>query len=116
MDFLVKCDNAFEAFKKAYQKEKHLRFHCIAASIASVMAFFQNFSLHEWFILIICFAVVISAELFNTAIERLCDFVHSSHSDEIKFIKDIASMAVLVCTIAAAIIGFFLFFPYYNFL
>ena len=34
------------------------------------------------------------AELFNSAIEALCDFVEERHNEKIKVIKDIAAAAV----------------------
>ncbi|MBO0615294.1 diacylglycerol kinase [Thiothrix fructosivorans] len=34
------------------------------------------------------------AELFNSAIEALCDFVEDQHNEKIKVIKDIAAAAV----------------------
>ncbi len=34
------------------------------------------------------------AEIFNSAIEALCDFVETRHNEKIKVIKDIAAAAV----------------------
>ncbi len=39
-------------------------------------------------------AFVLAAEIFNSAIEALCDFVETRHSEKIKIIKDIAAAAV----------------------
>jgi diacylglycerol kinase len=47
--------------------------------------------------------VVLAAELYNTAIEALCDFVENRHDEKIRIIKDIAAatgVAVLACMIA----------------
>jgi diacylglycerol kinase (ATP) len=39
-------------------------------------------------------AFVVVAEMFNSAIEALCDFVEVRHNERIKVIKDIAAAAV----------------------
>ena len=41
--------------------------------------------------------LVLVAEMFNSAIEALCDFVESSHNEKIKVIKDISAAAVGIC-------------------
>ena len=38
--------------------------------------------------------LVLVAEMFNSAIEALCDFVEDRHNEKIKVIKDIAAAAV----------------------
>lgn len=39
-------------------------------------------------------ALVVMAELFNSAIEAICDFIEEKHNEKIKIIKDIAAAAV----------------------
>lgn len=39
-------------------------------------------------------AFVLVAEIFNSAIEALCDFVETCHNERIKVIKDIAAAGV----------------------
>lgn len=38
--------------------------------------------------------LVVMAELFNSAIEAICDFIEEKHNEKIKIIKDIAAAAV----------------------
>lgn len=70
---------------------------------------FYELSRAEWAVLLLTFAAVISAELFNTAVERLCDKVCLKKDELIKLCKDCAAGAVLVCAIFAVIIGTVLF-------
>ena len=56
-----------------------------------------TFVMREWvdFLLIaLVTGLVLVAEMFNSAIEALCDFVEDSHNEKIKVIKDIAAAAV----------------------
>ena len=53
--------------------------------------------LREWvdsLLIIIATALVLVAEIMNSAIEALCDFVESQHNDKIGIIKDIAAASV----------------------
>ena len=63
-------------------------------------------------IVILCIGVVIAAELFNTAIEKLVDLVSPQQHPVAGQVKDIAAGAVLVCAATAAIIGLIVFIPY----
>ncbi|GAB7086167.1 diacylglycerol kinase [Marinifilum fragile] len=54
---------------------------------------------------------VVVAELFNTAIENLCDFVQPNDHKQIKKIKDISAAAVLLSAITAFLIGFIIYLP-----
>ena len=59
-------------------------------------------------------ALVWVAEAFNTAIEQLGDAVTTEREPRIGFAKDIAAGAVLVCAIAAAVIGVLTLWPYLH--
>ena len=66
----------------------------------------------EWVAVILCFGMVISAELFNSAVERLTDLAHPDLHPLAGKVKDIAAGAVLVTAIAAAAVGLIIFLPY----
>ena len=53
------------------------------------------------------------AKLFNTAIEKLVDLVSPERHPVAGQVKDIAAGAVLICAVAAAIIGLIIFIPYF---
>lgn len=65
----------------------------------------------EWIILTILFSIVISGELFNTAIETVVDIASPEKNDKAKLAKDISAGAVLVLTIGSLIIGIIIFLP-----
>src|SRR5699024_12017447 len=67
----------------------------------------------EWLVILLCFAMVLAAEAFNTAIERLVNLVSPDYHPVAGDVKDIAAGAVLICAIFAAIIGLIIFVPYF---
>lgn len=86
-----------------------MRFHVVAALIVIFMAWQLGLSSIEWAILLISIAGVITAELFNTAIESVVDKVSPELHPLAKAAKDAAAGAVLVQAIASLGIGYILF-------
>ena len=68
---------------------------------------------HAAIIFLVCFAAL-SVEMLNTAIEKICDFVHPDFSERIGLIKDISAGAVLLLAFVSVIIGL-LIYPQYIF-
>ena len=65
-------------------------------SAVSVIVIVASFVFSRWVDLILVVVVTaqaLAAELFNSAMERLCDFVESRHDPQIGAIKDIAAAA-----------------------
>ena len=92
--------------------EQNITFHLIAAVAVVAAGFFFNITHTEWMVVMLCIGTVISAELFNSAIERLVDLVSPEWQKIAGEVKDIAAGAVLVTAIAAAIVGLIVFLPY----
>lgn len=65
--------------------------------ILSVAVLIAAFALRAWvdfLLILVVTAFVLVAEIFNSAIEALCDFVETCHNERIKVIKDIAAAGV----------------------
>jgi len=65
--------------------------------IASVVVLAIAFGARAWvdfLLILVVTAFVLVAEIFNSAIEALCDFVETRHNEKIKVIKDIAAAGV----------------------
>jgi diacylglycerol kinase (ATP) len=61
------------------------------------------FALRAWvdfLLILVVTAFVVFAEIVNSAIEALCDFVEERHNEKIKVIKDIAAAAVGIAIFA----------------
>ena len=100
---------AIKGFFGAVCSEGHLSFHLVAAVYVLVFSSFYNFTAAQWAVLIILIALVIAAELVNTAIEDTCDAVTTEQNEHIRRAKDMAAGAVLVLSIAAAAIAVIFF-------
>lgn len=102
---------AFRGLKVFWSEEIHAKIHVICAILVILAGWLFKINSIEWLFLILCIGAVIAAELFNTAIERLCDKVESQYDDLIKKSKDVASAAVLILCIMSVIIALIIFIP-----
>jgi len=85
----------------------------VAAIIAVVAAgIVFHVSASDWRWLIVAISMVLAAEAINTAFERLCDLVSPGPNELVRVVKDVATGAVLVLAIGAALIGVLTFAPY----
>lgn len=100
---------AIEGIISAIRCEKHLRFHIAIANLICIFAYFYRISRVEWTVLLLCIFSVISAELFNTAIERAVDTATKEINPLAKLSKDSSAGAVLVLSVCAILVGVCLF-------
>ncbi len=101
---------AFRGIRIAGQ-ERNVRIHFIAAALVSIAGFILKINLTKWMIVLILFAMVISTEFINSALERLADMVEPNENPHVRDLKDIAAGAVLLTSIVSVIIGIIIFAP-----
>lgn len=89
----------------AFRRDASFRIHLPAAAAVVIMAAALGVKTWEWCVLVLCIAIVIAAELFNTAIEILVRRLHPERHDQVGQALDIAAAAVLVVALGAASIG-----------
>lgn len=114
--FLQSCRGACKGISYSLRREKHLRFHFFAAAVVILSGLYFNIARVDWLFIMYAIGSVITAELFNTALERTIDLTQPTFHPMAGIAKDIASGAVLVTAIQAVIIGFMIFRPYIEFL
>ncbi len=104
--------NARKGMRLTLKSERNLRIHLFVAALVLITAYCLNFSITKFCILLLTIAAVISAEMFNSAIEFSLDAIfHNKYSRMVGMAKDIAAGAVMVVTITAVMIGVLLFAP-----
>ena len=104
---------AFKGIASLLKREHNAWIHCIAILVVTLAGIHSNITSTEWCIVIICFGMVLAAEGFNTAIERLVNLVSPDFHPIAGDVKDVAAGAVLICAICAAIAGCIVFLPYF---
>ena len=102
---------AFNGLYTFFKQEPNARIHLIATITACIAAVYFNVSFFEIIALIIVTGFVWVAEIFNTAIERIMDFISMEEDSNIKFIKDLAACGVLISAITAMVTGAIIFIP-----
>jgi undecaprenol kinase len=105
--------NALSGLKLAANEEDHLRIHLSAAVLVCVCGAWFSITRAEWFMVLTCTVLVISLELVNSAVERLCDTVRPEPHINIRYVKDVCAAAVLLSCIFAVIVGAIVFVPYF---
>ncbi len=94
--------------------EHNARIHLGAALLVIAMGAYFRISPQEFSLLILVIMAVCFAETVNTAFEHLCDVVSPEKNPSVKFAKDIAAGAVLICAVSAALVGAVIFWPYIH--
>jgi len=102
---------ALNGIKQCVLKESNFKIHIFCTVVVIIAGYYFNISSVEWMLVLLCTALVLSMEMINTAIEKLCNVVHREIHPGIKLTKDISAGAVLVSAIAAAICGAIIFIP-----
>ena len=106
---LESFNSAFNGFLYVLKNERNLKLHIIIGIIVILTGLFFKISLNDFLILLLLITLVISAEVFNTAIEMILDLIEENRSSQIKVIKDISASSVLVVSILSVVCGYLIF-------
>ena len=104
--------NAFRGIWRTLKAERNMRLHLTAVCYVTALGFLAELDAPRWAAILLCFGAVIAAELFNTALENLCDAVHPDKHPKIGAAKDAAAGAVLVLAIASVGVAIAAFGPW----
>jgi diacylglycerol kinase (ATP) len=103
--------HAIRGIGMVLKSEKNMQIHLIVAVLVVVAGLVFVISPLEWMICLLCFGLVIGAEMVNTAIENLVDLASPGKHELAGKAKDIAAGAVLICALIAASVGLIIFIP-----
>lgn len=107
---------ALQGLKIFFRQEPNGRTHLMVTLLVLVLGFLLKISSLEWISIIVCIVLVFMAEIFNTALENLCDVISPEIDPRIKIIKDLSAAAVLVSVMGSVACGLIVFIPrIYNF-
>jgi diacylglycerol kinase (ATP) len=102
---------AMDGIGAFFQREHNAWLHFMATVAVFTLTALVGVTKNELLALIFAVGFVWVAEMFNTCIERVMDFVSDQRHAEIKFIKDLAAGAVLTAAITALAVGAVVFIP-----
>jgi diacylglycerol kinase (ATP) len=93
-------------------RARNLRIMLGALLVVVVLGGICDVSATRWAVLLICGSAVLTAEVLNTSIEALADYVQREYDEDIRTIKDLAAGAVLLTAGIAGAVGIIVFWPY----
>lgn len=110
--YYASVNYAIEGIIHGAKTQAHVRTHLVAGCFLLVISFVIGLSTEEFVILATLACIVIVSEMFNSAIEVTVDIASPEHSELARIAKDMAAGAVLVAALIAAVVGFFVLYPY----
>jgi len=96
---------ALRGLAHALRSERSLRLQAGAFLLVLVALIALHARPVWWALVLLASGAVLTAELFNSAVERLADELHPQDSPGIGLVKDCAAAAVLVASLAAVAVA-----------
>jgi diacylglycerol kinase len=113
--FLIQQINSFRfALRGIYlffKNEIHAKIHLLAVILVTFISIIFKISALEWCLVLLCFALVLTAEIINSAIENAVDLASPELHPLAEKAKDLAAGAVLIASICSVIIAILIFIP-----
>ena len=104
-----KFRDAFRGLKGGVRGQSSFFVHFFFAVLVVVAGAVLGIKLSEWCLLIICIAGVLTAEMFNSALESMAKAITGETDPHLGNSLDIGSAAVLIASIGASIVGLIIF-------
>ena len=90
----IKKNITYKVFKNAFcgvelflQERAQSKNSVYYRSIYCYSGYFSKYYKHEWIVVLLCIGIVLSAEMMNSALEKLCDYNQPLFNLQIKIIN-----------------------------
>ena len=103
-------DYALRGIGWGIRTQRNLRIHLVATAYVLLFAWIMRISPVHFCLELLCCMLVISLELVNSALERICDGITREQSLWIRDAKDAAAGAVLIAAIGSVVFALIIFF------
>jgi diacylglycerol kinase (ATP) len=103
--FAKRLGYATQGIGIVFRREKSFRTHLVLAACAILIAALLQVSPIWWALVALCIGLVLALEALNGALEYVIDRLHPELHEEIRCAKDAAAGAVLLASIATAVVG-----------
>jgi len=104
-----KFAHAFHGALAGVRDQSSFAVHFVFAVAVVLAAIIFGVGRIEWCILLLCITTVMTAEMFNSALEHLAKAIDRSENSAIATALDIGSAAVLVASMGASLVGSIVF-------
>lgn len=104
-----KFGDAFRGLKYGVRGQSSFFVHFFMTAVVLAAAIVLRCTLRDWCLLLLCIGLVLTAELFNSAIETLFRGLDERTKSRSYKALDIAAAAVLVASITSALVGLIVF-------
>ena len=101
--------HSFRGLKTVFTTERNFRIHTLVAILVIAAAFWRGLDEKRWVMLLMVITLVMSFEIFNSAIERLVDMLAPRTHGFAKEIKDLLAGMVMIVSIFAVVVGLLIF-------
>lgn len=108
-NFFIALKNSINGLIVAIKTESNIKIDIIATILVIIAAIIFKLNYIELLVIVLTIGLVISAEMFNTAIENTVDLITEEYNEKAKIIKDISAGAVFVTSIIALVVAFIIF-------
>jgi len=109
--FFKALRHASHGLAVGFREEANIRRQVLLLLLVILLGVYFNITPFQWVVIVVLAVFVLTLELVNSAIEALADAFHPDYSEHIERAKDLSAAAVLSATIAASILGLFIFAP-----
>jgi diacylglycerol kinase len=104
--------NAWRGLIFIFKSQRNFRLQTIAGLLVLLIAWFLHVRRQEWLILLLLTTMVLVLEVLNTVFESFLDMIQPKIHGYVKVFKDMLAAMVLLASVAAAVIGIVIFYPY----
>lgn len=109
-NFIDAWKNAINGIIYATTTQSNIKKQLIIAVVVVIISLFFDLSKAEFLCFMFTIILIIFAEMVNTAIETVVDLYTDLYHPKAKIAKDVAAGGVVITTINAIIVAYFLFF------
>lgn len=103
--------HAINGILSVAKSEWNFRFHLVISVLVISSGLLFRLSILEWAAILIVIGIVLITEIFNTAVEKIIDYVKPEFHPMAGFIKDATAGGVLISAIIAVVVGVIIFLP-----
>ena len=108
---LRSINDALSGIKHCLLTQRNIKIH-LQLGLVLLASWLLGLSRLEFAVVIFAIALVLTAEMFNTAVEEAIDLYVKTYSTGARLAKHVAAGAVLTAAICAVVIGLLIFVPH----